>query len=186
MPSKIRNDDWDRLFGPQASRRGGPLQVLAAVCITVFLLAAVGFGTQYLLRYRAEQQVIANARATVVAATVYPLATQTITARTATAAAIVAARTSAAAPTAVAGIGNGVVKAGGNLRSEPVVAASTVVGLIWPGDEITFLEQRDIDGQTWFRVQVLKVAPNRGGTGVEPGTTGWASQALLSPPTTGQ
>ena len=186
MPSKIRSDDWERLFGPNAQRRGGPLQALSAVIITVLLLAGIGIGTQFLLRYRAEQQALASARATAIAATAYPLATQTVTAQTATAGAVLAARTAAAAPTAVAGIGSGQVRAGGNLRSEPVIAANNVVGLIWPGDEITFLDQRDVAGQTWFQIQIVKPAANRGGAGVAAGQMGWASQTLLSAPSKGQ
>jgi hypothetical protein len=78
-------------------------------------------------------------------------------------------------------LGIGAVNSGGNLRSEPRVADDTVVGLIWPGDQITFLEQLDVDGQVWYRIQVTREAPNRGGAGVAVGTEGWASASLLSP-----
>lgn len=80
-------------------------------------------------------------------------------------------------------LGIGVVANGGNLRKEPRIAPETVIGQIWTGDEITFLEQSDVDGQVWFRIRVTKAADNRGGQGVPVGTDGWASATLLSQPT---
>jgi hypothetical protein len=62
------------------------------------------------------------------------------------------------------------------------VAPETVVGLIYPGDKITFLERRVVDGQTWFRIRVDQPATNRVGDGVPSGTEGWASALLLSTP----
>jgi hypothetical protein len=101
-----------------------------------------------------------------------------------TATAVRALGTVVATPvTPVAGIGLGVVTAGGNLRTEPRIADDTVLGLIWPGDQVTLLEQREVGGQLWFRLQVLQPAPDRGGQGVPPGADGWASATLLSPPT---
>ena len=182
MPSKIRNDDWERLFGPNAPRRGGPLQVLSSVVITLVLLGVFFAGTQFLLQYREQQQVTARANATITAATMNPLATQTITARTATAQALIAARTATAQPTAVAGIGTGTVRQGGNLRRDPIIDPGNIVGLIFPGDAIVFLEQRDVAGQTWYRVQVLEPAADRPQPGVSAGGEGWASSLLLSEP----
>ena len=48
MPSKIRPDDWDRLFAPNAPRRGGPLRALLTILITVIVIALLGAG-MYLL-----------------------------------------------------------------------------------------------------------------------------------------
>lgn len=180
MPSKIRNDDWERLFGPHAPRRSGPLQIIGGLLLTLVLLAGVTAGTLYLLRYRDQQQVAARATATIVAATVYPQVTATIAARTAIAAANLAAQTAAAQPTRVAGIGAGVVKQGGNLRREPSTDKNNVVGLIWAGDQVLFLEQKDSGGQTWFRIQVVTPASDRAGAGVAAGTQGWASSVLVS------
>lgn len=182
VPSKIRKDDWERLFGPNAPRRGGPLQGLGNVLIVLIMLGVFFAGTQFLLRYRDQQQATARANATLIAATAYPRATQTAAAATATNQAVIAARTAAAQPTAVAGIGTGTVQQGGNLRREPAIDPTNIVGLIYPGDEITFLEQRDVSGQTWYRVQLLKPAANRPGPGVEAGGQGWASSLLLSQP----
>lgn len=182
MPSKIRNDDWERLFGPHAPRRGGPLQVFGGVVATLALLGAFAVGVQFLLQYREQQQVTARANATVIAATAYPRATQTAVARTATAQAMIAAQTVVAEPTAIAGIGTGTVTRGGNLRREPQISDTNIVGLIYPGDEIAFLEQRDLEGQVWYRVQVLKPAADRPAAGVNAGEQGWASSLLLSQP----
>ncbi|HWQ12698.1 MAG TPA: SH3 domain-containing protein [Roseiflexaceae bacterium] len=197
MPSKIRPDDWDRLFAPNAPRRGGPLRALGNLLLLVVLLGLIAGGATFVLRYREQQ--VASAAATTIAfqtnvapgltASAAPTATAAVqltatrfTIQTATAAA--ALGTVVATPaTPVAGLGVGVVTAGGNLRSEPRIAGETVVGLIWPGDQVAFIERREVDGQAWFHIQVLRPAPDRGGEGVPAGTEGWASATLLSPPT---
>ena len=180
MPGKIRNDDWERLFGPNVPRRGGPLQVLGHVLLALVLIGGLVTGTMFLLRYQAEQQQTAVVRATTLAATTNPLATATTVARTATAVAQATAQAVVTQPTVVPELGRGQVIRGGNLRREPVVDETNVLGLIWPGDEISFLEQRDVNGQTWFRVRIMNAAANRGGQGVDPGIEGWASGTLLS------
>lgn len=180
MSGKIRNDDWERLFGPHAPRRGGPLRVLANVLLAVVIIAALGAGTVFLLRYRDQQQVIARANATALAATMQPLATATTLAQTQTAAAVIAAQTAAAQPTAVGGLGVSLISQGGNLRREPAIADDNIIGLLWAGDEVALLEQRDIGGQVWYRVQVLTPAANRAGEGAAAGVEGWASALLLS------
>jgi hypothetical protein len=82
-------------------------------------------------------------------------------------------------PTAETTLGIGLVASGGNLREQPGIGGKPI-GLIWPGDQITFLEQGQAGDQIWFRIRVTKVADNRGGEGVQAGTTGWASATLLS------
>jgi hypothetical protein len=71
---------------------------------------------------------------------------------------------------------------GGNLRSAPRIVDDTVIGLIYPGDQVIFLEEQLVGGDSWFRIRVTDVAGDRSG-GVGPGTEGWASSILLSPPT---
>ena len=189
MPSKIDPGDWDRLFAPNAPHRGGPLRALVNVLVVALVLILIAGGTTYAIRYRNQQYASAVATATVVAATVRPLQTQTAQAitqaqqrATATTEAQRTATAQAGHPTPEPGIGVGAVERGGNLRSEPRVEATTVIGLIWPGDQITFLERRDVGGQTWYRIQVTKEAADRAGTGVPAGTAGWASATLLSQP----
>jgi hypothetical protein len=200
VPSKIRPDDWDRLFRPNAPRRGGPLRVLGNIVLTLVLLGLIGGGAVFALDYRNTQ--VAQITATAIAfrtnvapgltATAGPTATfqaqltaTRFTIQTATAAAAQGAPLTATpgpAATPPASLGVGVVTAGGNLRIEPLIA-DNVVGLIWPGDQVALIERREVDGQVWFRVQLLQPAPNRGGQGVAPGEDGWASATLLSPPT---
>jgi hypothetical protein len=144
-------------------------------------------GATYAIRYRNLQYANAVATATAVAATVYPLQTQTAQAvaqaqARATATRVAQLTATATRPTVEPGIGAGTVTRGGNLRKEPRVAPDTVIGLIWPGDQITFLEQRDVGGQAWYRIRIAKEADNRGGPGVAVGVDGWASATLLSPP----
>ena len=189
MPSKIDPGDWDHLFAPNAPRRGGPLRALVNVLVLALVLILIGAGTIYAIRYRNQQYANAVATATVVAATVRPLQTQTAQAitqaeqrATATTEAQRTATVQAAHPTPEPGIGVGAVVRGGNLRSEPRLEAATVIGLIWPGDQIIFLERRDVGGQAWYRIRVTKEAANRGGAGVPAGTAGWASGTLLSQP----
>jgi hypothetical protein len=185
VPSKIHPNDWDRLFAPNAPHRGGPLRALINVLITALVLILIGGGAIYLSRYRSQQFANAVAAATTLAATNQPLATQTAAAilqvrqrATATREAQLTATVQAAQPAPPLGVGS--VERGGNLRKEPRVAPETVIGLVWPGDQIAFLEQRDVGSQPWFRIKVTKAADNRGGPGVPVGTDGWASATLLS------
>jgi hypothetical protein len=188
----MRPDDWDRLFAPNAYRRGGPLQALVNILIAILFVVAVGGGAIFVSNYSNRQRALASANATAVAATAAPI--QTATARiaaqatatrfaiqTATALARQAPQPAQATPEPVLGIG--VVTRGGNLRSEPVVADNTVIGLIWAGDEITFLERRQVADQTWFRVRLTRSASDRSGAGVDAGISGWVSSLLLSGPT---
>src|SRR4051812_4181201 len=55
VPSKIRPDDWDRLFAPNAPRRGGPLRALITILVPVAVIALLGVGTVYGLNYRQER-----------------------------------------------------------------------------------------------------------------------------------
>lgn len=185
MPSKIQPSDWDRLFAPNAPHRGGPLRALINVLITALVLILIGGAAVYLTRYRSQQVANVIAAATTLAATNQPLATQTAVAllqvrqrATATHEAQLTATVQAGQPPPALGVG--AVERGGNLRKEPRVAPDTVVGLIWPGDQIAFLEQSDVGGQPWFRIKITKAADNRGGPGVPVGTEGWASATLLS------
>jgi hypothetical protein len=186
VPSKIHPSDWDRLFAPNAPRRGGPLRAFVNIVITAVVVVLLFVGGRAALRYRDQRNANLIATATAAAATVYPLQTATALARAEATATRVALRTAtaiAAQPTAEPSLGIGVVTNGGNLRREPRLAPETVIGLIWPGDQIMFLERRDVEGQTWFRIRLAKAADNRGGEGVAPGTDGWASATLLSQPT---
>jgi hypothetical protein len=197
VPSKIRHDDWDRLFAPNAPRRGGPLRVLGAILLLFVLVGLAVGGGAFFLERREQQLADASATAVAFATNVAPGLTAsagpTATARVQltatrftiqTAQAAQALGTPIATPvTPVAELGLGLVTAGGNLRSEPRIADETVIGLIWPGDEVAFVEQREVGGQLWFRIQVLQPAPDRGGQGVPAGADGWASATLLSQPT---
>ncbi|GAB4210559.1 MAG: SH3 domain-containing protein [Roseiflexaceae bacterium] len=179
MSIKIRPEDWDHLFAPDGPRRGGPLRALVHVLATLLVLGLLGAGATYALRLTEERVASQRATATAIAATVYP-------ARTATALALAQATAQAAAvptPTTIPILGVGTVQNGGNLRSEPRVAPETVLGQIWPGDQIEFLEESLVGGQSWFRIRVTTAAATRGGPGVDAGTIGWAAASLLSQPT---
>jgi hypothetical protein len=193
VPSKIRPDDWDRLFAPNAPRRGGPLRALGNVLLTFVVLGLLAGGATFLLGQRDRQLIAASATAVAFATEVAPGLTASA-GPTATAAVQLTAtryviQTAQAAQTLgtvvvpVQGIGIGLVTSGGNLRTEPRIADDTVLGLIWPGDAVAFVEQREIGGEVWFRIQVVQPATNRGGAGVPAGADGWASATLLSQPT---
>lgn len=93
MPSKIRPGDWDRLFAPNAPRRGGPLRALVTTFITLILIVLIAVGGIYLTRYRAQQTASLIATATAIAPTVQARDTQTAAAATAATATRVAQRT---------------------------------------------------------------------------------------------
>jgi hypothetical protein len=188
----MRSDDWDRLFAPNAPKRGGPLRALINIIIFALALGALAWGGSWLVSERQQQAERVAATATAHVGTVVPQltsvagATQTVEAQgTATRIALRTATAQAALnPTGTPepGIGSGAVVRGGNLRQEPRVAPETVVGLIYPGDRITFLERRAVGDQVWFRIRVEQPAVDRAGEGVPAGTEGWASALLLSTP----
>ena len=189
MPSKIRPRDWDYYFGTNAPRRGGPLRALSNVLIFGLVLALLGAGGLFAARSFETQrtQVRQTSQAQALLNTQI-LATRTAGAQSTAEAAIAAqaqqeATAIAAPPTpAVPLIGVGSVVAGGNLRREPVVSPDTVLGLIYPGDEVAFLDQQNAGGGLWYLIRVTRVGPARTGDGVSEGTEGWASSTLLSPP----
>jgi hypothetical protein len=183
MAAKIHPSDWDVLFAPNAPRRGGPLRVLANVLIIGVILTVALLGTLFAISQRNAQVAAAIVNATRFAATNQPLQTATAEAAVGATATRIAARTATAVaqPTSPAVLGIGAVNSGGNLRSEPRVAPETVTGLVWPGDQVVFLEQRDVGGLLWYRIRITGVAPNRAGDGVPVNTEGWAAASLLSP-----
>lgn len=82
--------------------------------------------------------------------------------------------------TATPDIPSGSVANGGNLRSEPVVVASTVVVQVCPGDQVRIMGQQQTDGGLWYRVQVAETGGNCDPSRVAMGTEGWLSGSLLS------
>jgi hypothetical protein len=184
VPAKIHPGDWDRLFAPNAPRRGGPLRALMNVLLTIIVITLLGAGGVFAIGYRNDRIAAQIATATAVAPTIAAIRTQTAEAvanATATRVASRAATAVAGQPTPEPSLGIGTVVSGGNLRQEP--PNGTVIGLIWPGDEIKFLQEQQVGGQTWFRIRLTKPAANRSGEGVAADTVGWASATLLSPPT---
>lgn len=192
MARAIRSDDWDRLFAPNAPKRGGPLRALINLVLVALAFGALALGGSWLVSERRQQAERLAATATAYVETVVPqltsfaAVTQTVEAQgTATRIALRTATAQAALnPTGTPepGIGSGEVVRGGNLRREPRVAPETVVGLIYPGDRITFLERSAVGDQVWFRIRVDQPAADRAGEGVLAGTEGWASALLLSTP----
>lgn len=181
MPPRIDPRDWDRYFRPGAARRGGPLRALANLLLVGAAIGLLGGGGFFALRFgldRAQAGAVATARAIETSNAAF---VATSTARTlASAATSTAVDTTPTAPTV---LGRGQVLSGGNLRSEPRVAAETVIGQICAGDQIEFLEQRTAaDGSLWYRIRVIEVATNCSPQRVSLGSRGWASATLLSEP----
>ena len=77
MPSKIRTDDWDKLFAPGAPRRGGPLRTLVNVILAVTFVGLLVGGAAFVLNYSNQQRATAQALATVAMATAAPMRTAT-------------------------------------------------------------------------------------------------------------
>jgi hypothetical protein len=152
--------------------------------ITCIALALLVFGAVYGLRFgtdRLEQNVQAT-QVAIETQNAQALATRTSRAlETVTAAAVAAAATPTAAPEVV--LGTGSVIAGGNLRNQPNLAPETVIGLICPGDQVVFLEQRDVDASLWYRIRIVQTGASCDVQHVTVGSSGWASSTLLTPPT---
>ncbi|GAB4112390.1 MAG: SH3 domain-containing protein [Roseiflexaceae bacterium] len=187
MPSKIDPNDWDRLFAPNAPRRVGPLAVLIQIVVTVGVLGGIAYGGVTAVQYRNDQ--VATATAVMVAfnQTNGPLATATAEAEANERATIVAvptltAEARAAAPTVPPSLGRSTVTLGGNLRSEPILANETVIGLVAVGDTLEVLRERDVNGQRWFYVRILAIAPQREPNAVAVDTEGWVSATLVTEP----
>ncbi len=155
---------------------------LLLIGTTVGLLVG---GTFFALRFGLER---AQASAALTAEQIGTTNAQVLTTRTAralegtaTAAAVVVA-TPTAAPAPL--LGRGSVLAGGNLRSQPVVAPETIIGQICAGDQVDFLEQRsDPAGALWFRIRLTQTLADCTPQRVTIGSLGWASSTLLSPVT---
>jgi hypothetical protein len=193
MPLKADPRDWDRLFRPNAPRRGGPLRVFANVMMLLVVISILGVGGVFASRQISVAQqaaaVTAEARAT--------QASAAATAASATAAAVALANTATTealrTPTEVApdatsapvpSLGRSVVINGGNLRSEPVVVPETVIGQICANDEVEVLEDRTVEGGArWYLIRVTNAPVNCTAQRVSIGSSGWASSTLLAPVT---
>ncbi|MEI8307618.1 MAG: SH3 domain-containing protein [Chloroflexales bacterium] len=210
MSPKADPRDWDRLFRPGAPRRSGPLRVLAniiMICVALGILsgaALVAWG----YRERAIESAARN-ESIVETSNAIEIASRTARSLTATAARVASASgtpTSASGtptpasgtpasasgtpakntPTALPGplVGRSSVTNGGNLRSEPVVSAATVIGQVCVSDKVNVLEKRTLArGALWYRIQItdapIACTPQR----VAVGSVGWVSATLLTNPT---
>lgn len=187
MPPKADPRDWDRLFRPNAPRRGGPLRALSNLLILLVVFGLLGGAGSFALRYgidRARQSVAAT-QVAIQTSNAEVLGRQTANALASASAAAAASAAPAVTPTTAAEalLGRGGVLAGGNLRSTPEVRPETVVGQICPGDQVDFLEQTTLaDGQVWFRIRLTAQGPSCSEQQVTIGSVGWASATLLSPP----
>jgi hypothetical protein len=68
---------------------------------------------------------------------------------------------------------------GGNLRRDPKVTSSNVIGQVCPGDQVALLEQPAVQG--WTAVRVAVTGPDCDPKRVAAGTEGWVSTTLLGP-----
>jgi SH3 domain-containing protein len=171
VPSKIRPDDWDRLFAPNAPRRGGPLRALVNILIVVVVIALLGAGTTYALNLRQERFAQAVASATAIAPTTAAIRTATALAQQQATATLVTARTATALaklPTPTQeGTLTATVANGGNVREAPINGRP--LDQINAGETIQLLEKSK-DG-AWFKVTYVR----NGAT-----ITGWVSRTLLT------
>ena len=171
MPSKIRPDDWDRLFAPGAPRRGGPLRALVTILIAVAVIGLLGVGTTYTLNLRQERIAQISATQTAIAPTNAAIRTATALAQQQATATLVAARTATAIAKTPTAIPEGTLIAkvtnGGNVREAPI--NGRVLDQINAGETIQLVEKTK-DG-SWF-----KVAYTRNGAAI----SGWVSRTLLT------
>lgn len=169
MASKINPNDWDRLFAPNAPRRGGPLRALLNVIGAMVLIVLLSGGAVFLLNVRAERFAQAVATATSAAATALPQRTATAQAELGATATVVAARaaTAAAAAQPTPALLTASVANGGNVREAPINGRP--LGQVSAGETVQLLEKNQ-DG-SWF-----KITFTRDGQSI----TGWISKTLLT------
>jgi hypothetical protein len=171
VPSKIRPDDWDRLFAPNAPRRGGPLRALASIIVAALLVALLGTGISFALDFREQRFAQAVASATALAPTEAAVRTATAQVKLNATTTIAAARTATAVakqPTATPeGILTATVFNGGNVRETPV--SGRPLDQVNAGEIVQLLGKNA--GGSWF-----KVSYGRNGQTI----TGWVSKSLLT------
>lgn len=167
MSSKINPNDWDRLFAPNAPRRGGPLRTLINIILTFILIVLLSGVVVFLMNVRAQRFAQAVATATSAAATAVPLRAATAQAQLNATATVVAARaaTAQAQPTPAALIAS--VANGGNVREAPVNGRP--LDQVKAGETVQLLGKNP--DSSWF-----KVSYPRGGQTI----TGWVSRTLLT------
>jgi hypothetical protein len=172
VPNKIRPDDWDRHFAPNAPRRGGPLRVLLNIMIAVAVIALLSGGTVYALNLRQERYAQAVATATAVAPTLVAIQTAAAVAEQQATATLVAARTATAVaklPTATpAGGLTARVANGGNVREAPNLS-SKVLDQVHASEAVQLLEKTK-DG-AWYKITYARNNAT---------ITGWVSKTLLT------
>src|SRR5689334_11830633 len=171
VPSKIRPDDWDRLFAPNAPRRGGPLRALITILATVAVIALLGVGTVYALNYRQERFAQAVATATAYAPTGAAIRTATALVEQHATATLVTALTATAqaklaTPTPKPGLAATVAN-GGNVREAPINGRP--LDQVNAGETIKLLAKTQ--DAAWFKVTYAR----NGAT-----ITGWVSRTLLT------
>lgn len=166
MPSKIRPNDWDRLFGPKAPRRGGPLRALLNLIIAAVVLALLGAGGVWAGGVRQQRLAQAVGTATAAAATAIPLRTATALAELNATATLVAARTATAVARQPVVLSASVAN-GGNVREQPV--SGKPIGQVSAGEIVQLLGKNQ--DASWF-----KISYSRNGQPV----TGWISRTLLA------
>jgi len=167
VPSRINPSDWDRLFVPNAPRRGGPLRALINIILTFVLLALLSGGTLFLLNVRAERFAQAVATATAAAATALPQHTATAVANLNATATVIAARTATAVAQPTPALLTASVANGGNVREAPVNGRP--VDQVSAGEIVQLLEKNQ--DSSWF-----KITYSRNGQSI----TGWISRTLLT------
>lgn len=180
MPARIKPHDWDRLFRPNTPQRGGPLDALVNILIICVVLGIFAGGSIFAIKYNAERQSVLQATQAV---QLTEQAGSAIGTEATQAAESMLQQTAAIATDSMfaGAIGAGQVITSGNLRTEPMMGEN-VIGQICIGDTIAFLEERAIEGTTWYRIRIVNITdactPERVPTGME----GWASNSLLSAP----
>jgi hypothetical protein len=171
VPSKIRPDDWDRLFIPNAPRRGGPLRALLNIIIAVLLVSLLSVGTAFALNFREQRVAQSVAIATAAAATAVPQMTATAQARLNATATIAAIYTSTAIANQPAATPEGLLTAtvfnGGNVREAPINGQA--LDQVNAGERVQLLMKNDAG--SWF-----KISYGRGSRTI----TGWVSKTLLT------
>ncbi len=171
MPSKIRPDDLDRLFVPNAPRRGGPLRGLLNIVLAVVILALLAGGVAFALDLRQQRYAQAVATATAFAPTAAAARAATAAAEQQATATLVAARTATAIARQSTAIPQSTLIAmvfnGGNVREAPVNGRP--IDQIKAGETVQLLEKTG-DG-AWFRISYARDGQT---------ITGWASKTLLT------
>jgi hypothetical protein len=179
VPPKVDPRDWERLFSGRRRRRG-PLRTLVTALVGGLLILGLISAAPFILRQiEISREVMRPTQIALQTREARATAQRTATQQSTLTPTPIPSPTATPPPI----IGRARVINGGNIRSEPRIAAETVIGQVCVGDQVELLAEETLAGNNrWYRLRVVATANDCAPQRVKAGTEGWVSATLLSQP----